>query len=126
MNPYILAGLGYLIVFLVLVMLYLVFNNLPRMLGSVTRVQAKAKEMTEAVKEAAAQRQAGNNEAESKPRKDDVLTGEINAAIATALHLYLNEQHDDEDLRLTIQSISRKYSPWSSKIYGVMNQPNRG
>lgn len=126
MNPYILAGLGYLIVFLVLVILYLVFNNLPRMLGSVTRVQAKAKEMTEAVKEVAAQRQAGSNEAESKPRKDDVLTGEINAAIATALHLYLNEQHDDEDLRLTIQSISRKYSPWSSKIYGVMNQPNRG
>jgi Na+-transporting methylmalonyl-CoA/oxaloacetate decarboxylase gamma subunit len=118
MNPYLIAGLGYLIVFLVLLLLYLVFSQLPRVLGSVTRVQAKALEMME----------AAQGKAESSPesvRKDGILTGEVNAAIATALHLYLNEQHDEEDPRLTIEQLSRKYSPWSSKIYGVMNQPDR-
>ena len=120
MSPYLIAGLGYLIVFLVLLLLYAVFANMPKMLGSVTRVRAKALEMGEAMMDAA---QGLGGEAPEPVRKDEVLTGEVNAAIATALHLYLNEQHDDEDLRLTIQQISRKYSPWNSKIYGVMNQP---
>ncbi len=122
MNPYLIAGLGYLIVFLVLLLLYAIFANMPKILGSVTRVRAKALEMGEAVMEAAQGRGA---ESPAPVRQDDVLTGEVNAAIATALYLYLNEQHDDEDLRLTIQQISRKYSPWNSKIYGVTNQPIR-
>lgn len=120
MNPYLIAALGYLIVFLVLLLLYLVFQNLPKVLGSVTYVHAKALEMGEAVFEAT---QGKTNDAPEAAQKDDVLTGEINAAIATALHLYLHEQHDEEDLRLTIHQISRKYSPWNSKIYGVTNRP---
>ena len=45
--------------------------------------------------------------------------GEVYAAIATALNLYLKEIHDFEDLRITIQKSVKPYSPWSSKIYGV-------
>ncbi|HAQ65007.1 MAG TPA: phage tail protein [Bacteroidales bacterium] len=48
-------------------------------------------------------------------------TGEVNAAIAMALHLYRNQLHDHENTVLTIRKVSRTYSPWSSKIYGVLN-----
>lgn len=48
-------------------------------------------------------------------------SGEVNAAIATALFLYRNQLHDHENTIITIQKVARTYSPWSSKIYGVMN-----
>jgi Na+-transporting methylmalonyl-CoA/oxaloacetate decarboxylase gamma subunit len=45
--------------------------------------------------------------------------GELNAAIALALYKYKQELHDLESLHLTINKVSRNYSPWSSKIYGI-------
>jgi len=42
-------------------------------------------------------------------------------AIAMALHLYYDEVHDTESNVITIKRIERRYSPWSSKIYGVIN-----
>ena len=42
-------------------------------------------------------------------------------AIAMALHLYFDEVHDDESNVITIKRIERRYSPWSSKIYGINN-----
>ena len=54
--------------------------------------------------------------------KEKVSTsGDEIAAIAMALHIYQSDLHDTESLTLTINKISRTYSPWSSKIYGVMN-----
>ncbi len=50
---------------------------------------------------------------------DENFTGEVAAVISTAIHLYLNEQHDDENAILTIKQARKMYSPWSSKIYGV-------
>ena len=49
-------------------------------------------------------------------------SGDEIAAIAVALYLYKNELHDHESLTLTMSKISRTYSPWSSKIYGVINR----
>jgi Na+-transporting methylmalonyl-CoA/oxaloacetate decarboxylase gamma subunit len=49
------------------------------------------------------------------------LTGDENAAICTALYLYFTELHDEEKYAMTIHKVSKTYSPWSSKIYGVMN-----
>jgi hypothetical protein len=43
------------------------------------------------------------------------------AAIAMALHLYLDNVHDEESNVLTIKRIERRYSPWNSKIYGLNN-----
>ncbi len=43
-------------------------------------------------------------------------------AIAMALHMYYDEVHDDESNVITIKRIERRYSPWSSKIYGIHNQ----
>jgi hypothetical protein len=51
------------------------------------------------------------------------ITGEINAAIAMTLHLYSSELHDAENTVLTINKVSRTYSPWSSKIYGLRKSP---
>ncbi|MDF1516347.1 MAG: OadG family protein [Lutibacter sp.] len=53
---------------------------------------------------------------------DEKFTGEIAAAIATAIHLYLHEKHDHENAILTIRQARKLYSPWSSKIYGTQNR----
>lgn len=55
------------------------------------------------------------------PNVNEQFTGEIAAAIATAIHLYLKEQHDEENAVLTIKQARKLYSPWSSKIYGTHN-----
>lgn len=47
------------------------------------------------------------------------ISGEVNAAIVMALYYYRNELHDIENTVLTIKKVSRTYSPWSSKIYGM-------
>ena len=45
----------------------------------------------------------------------------VMAAIGLALHEHFEDQRDNEIISLTINEVSRRYSPWSSKIYGVMN-----
>jgi hypothetical protein len=42
-------------------------------------------------------------------------------AIAMALHLYYADVHDEESHIMTIKTVERRYSPWSSKIYGLNN-----
>jgi len=54
---------------------------------------------------------------------DEEMSGEVNAAIAMALYLYQNELHDYENTVLTINKVSRNYSPWSSKIYTLRKSP---
>jgi len=50
--------------------------------------------------------------------RDDPKKG-VYAAIASAIHLYGEELHDVENTVLTINKVSRTYSPWSSKIHGL-------
>lgn len=52
------------------------------------------------------------------------ISGEVNAAIAMALYLYQEDQHDFENTVLTIKKVAKAYSPWSSKIYSLRNRPN--
>ena len=47
------------------------------------------------------------------------VTDEISVVIGLALHLYKKQLSDYEKARLTIARVSRTYSPWSSKIYGL-------
>ncbi len=51
-------------------------------------------------------------------------SGEEIAAITMALYQHLNA-HDIEDTILTINKVRRAYSPWSSKIYTLRENPNR-
>lgn len=50
-------------------------------------------------------------------------SNEVNAAIALALFLLSKQEHDDEYTVLTMHKVSRNYSPWSSKIYGLRKRP---
>jgi len=91
---------GYLTVFSVLVVMYFIYNNIPKLIHLNIREKLK--------------REGKEKEAEL----DLDINGEVNAAISTALYLYLNE-HDEESTKLTIKHIQRSYTPWSSKIYNV-------
>ncbi len=55
----------------------------------------------------------------NQEQKNINRTGEIDAAISMALHLYLQEAHDIESNIITITRTSRPYSPWSSKIWNM-------
>ena len=52
-------------------------------------------------------------------------SGEIFAAIATALYEMNDDNHDIENPVLTIRKVQRSYSPWSSKIYTLRQTPNK-
>ena len=51
------------------------------------------------------------------------VSGEVVAAIATALQHHLFELHDEERTIITIKKVSKSYSPWSSKLYGMTPSP---
>jgi len=97
---------GYLVVFASLLLLYLMFINLSRFLQF--RVRSKLTE---------------KGEIGSGSKTGVSVSGEINAAISTALYLYFEEVHDFESTVLTIKKVQRSYSPWSSKIYGLREYP---
>lgn len=97
--------IGYVVVFLALLFLYIVFSNLTKLLNLNLKRVLKREGKIEEVK------------------KDLSISGEVNAAIAMAIHLYFAEMHDNENTVLTINKVSRTYSPWSSKIYGLRQTP---
>jgi len=101
------ALIGYIIVFTALVMLFFIFDNLPKVINFFRKL--------------AASRERLEVNPPVNPKKN--IPGAVNVAIATALHLYFNELHDEEATNLTIHKVSRNYSPWSSKIYGVHQAP---
>ena len=57
--------------------------------------------------------------AEHVHEKDIIEDGAVIAAIAAALYEVSEGDHDIESTVLTIQKVTRRYSPWSSKIYGL-------
>ena len=46
-------------------------------------------------------------------------SGEIYAAIATAIYLYNEELHDEEDTVITISKVERAWTPWNAKYYNM-------
>ena len=97
--------IGYVVVFLALLFLYIVFSNLTKLLNFNVKRLLRREGKIEEVK------------------ADLSISGEVNAAIAMAIHLYFAEIHDNENTVLTINKVSRTYSPWSSKIYGLRQHP---
>lgn len=49
---------------------------------------------------------------------------ELASVIGLALQLYMKDVHEYEKASITIQKLIKPYSPWSSKIYGLRQQPN--
>lgn len=99
---------GYVVVFLALLFLFVIFSNVAKFL--IAR-QKKRAEATSGGKEFT--------------RDELTVSGEVNAAIALALHLHFEEIHDFENTVLTIKKVQKAYSPWSSKIYGLREFPKR-
>ena len=57
-------------------------------------------------------------------KKDESkIADEEAAAIALAISMYKIEMHDMESLTITLKKVSRIYSPWSSKIYTLTQNP---
>lgn len=109
MDPY---GIGMtliamFVVFMALAILYIIYKNLGQFF------------VRKGAKTTLATGSAANTAASSSTE----MSGEVNAAIAMALYLYHNELHDNENTVLTIQKVSRNYSPWSSKIYTLRKSP---
>ena len=101
------AGIGFLIVFVVLVLLIFIMKAM----GWVFTREHKAKVA------ASAQTAHAHDHA--------ISDQELAAAIATALKLYKSDLHDRESETLTINRITRAYSPWNSKIHGLTQLPER-
>ncbi len=110
------SGLGMtliamIVVFSALAILYIIYNTIGSFFIRKARVAANKQE-SEVVKTSVA-----------KTSSKEELSGEVNAAIAMALYMYQNEMHDFENTVLTINKVSRTYSPWSSKIYTLRKSP---
>lgn len=97
--------IAFIFVFLALLLLYFLFKVIGHIMTIDARKAAKLKE------------------ASSSGLVKEKLSGEVNAAIVMALYLYGSELHDQEDPVITMTKVSRTYSPWSSKIYGLRKSP---
>ncbi|MDR2585259.1 MAG: OadG family protein [Prevotellaceae bacterium] len=93
------------VVFLALILLYVIFKQIGKSLIFIqdrrSRKHSKAKSIPTAV--------ASSGE----------ISGGVYAAIGAAIYLYNKELFDVENAVLTINKVSRTYSPWSSKIHGI-------
>ncbi len=93
---------GYLIVFTALVLLYYFFDNLSKLINRQIKLRLRKEGKLDQI----------------KSDEDLNVPGEVTAAIGMALYL-ATAVHDEESNVLTIKKVSRVYSPWSSKIYGL-------
>ncbi|MCF8229961.1 MAG: OadG family protein [Bacteroidales bacterium] len=99
----VIAIVGYVIVFSALVVLYFVFANFSKVINYNIRKKLRKEGKGDQVKE-----------------KELQISGDEAAAISMAIYLY-HELHDEESNVITIKKVSKRYSPWSSKIYGLRN-----
>lgn len=104
------VAVGLIIVFSSLTILYLVFQNLPKLLTINFKKLIPAKE------------KKADKGMEIRP---GTITMDETAAISAAIFLFIAELHDEENTVLTIRKMSKKYSPWNSKIYNVINGLNK-
>ena len=93
------------IVFTVLAIVYLFFKGISKLYFAIQNRSVKKQDLRMAAK--------------IEPQG---IESEVSAAIGMALHLYSQRQHDMESLTITIQKVSKLYSPWNSKLY-MINQP---
>jgi Na+-transporting methylmalonyl-CoA/oxaloacetate decarboxylase gamma subunit len=102
------AVVGWLIVFAALVLLVIVFTQIPKLIYYNSRKKLKQETKQAVITD------------------DDLhITGDVGAAISMALYLFFDEMHDEESNVITIKRVRKTYSPWSSKIYGLRVWPRK-
>ncbi|SFU76026.1 sodium pump decarboxylases, gamma subunit [Pustulibacterium marinum] len=99
---------GMLIVFMALVLLFCFFTLLPKVLNLFVKKPKPAPKPTT-----------------SETSTKSYVSGEQMAAVSAAVYLFLEEAHDQENAIVTINSVAKNYSPWSSKIYVTHQFNNR-
>ncbi len=97
------------VVFLALILLYLIFKQIGKAAMAASRRNA--------------QKAAGG--APIPVGADGDVSAEVLAAIGTALYELQENVHDVENTVLTINKVTRNYSPWSSKIYSLRELPKK-
>lgn len=98
------------VVFIALILLYITFKQVGIQLIALQNRRSRRHRKIASKEEAVA---------------DTDVSGDVYAAIAAAIHLYSGELHDEENAVLTINKVSRTYSPWSSKIHGLNTYFNK-
>jgi Na+-transporting methylmalonyl-CoA/oxaloacetate decarboxylase gamma subunit len=98
---------GLIVVFSALTLLYIMFSLIPKIIK--IRIKSEMKKKQD----------------DSVNTINEDMSAETIEAIAAAIYLYMNKQHDDESYNMTIKTISRRYSPWSSKLYSMNNLNKR-
>jgi len=96
------------VVFMALICLYLIFR-------AIGKYNAKLAIKKEAAAAGPVKPSSGKHE----PTEEEI------SAIAMALKLWEEDMHDRESAIITINRVAKAYSPWSSKIYTLTQQPNR-
>ncbi len=113
-DPYgiIMAMTAMSVVFLSLILLYVVFKNTGNYNIRISKERAEKAARLSGIK---------------KVENPDETPAEVYAAIAGAIHKYFedDDSHDIENTILTIEKVTRNYSPWSSKIYTLRQTPNK-
>ncbi len=100
----VIAIVGYSVVFAALVLLYFSFSAVSKLVNKNIKIKL---------------RRSGKISAEASD-EDISVPAEVAAAIGLALYMS-TQLHDEESNIITIKKVSRTYSPWSSKIYGMRN-----
>lgn len=93
---------GMVVVFVALSLLVIILNRIPLLLNLFTRLIKKEPK-----------------ESMIHEVRDQRIPAQVSAAISAAIYLYLDDIHDKETRIMTIRRVSKTYSPWSSKIYGL-------
>lgn len=100
----VIAIVGYSVVFAALVLLYFSFSAVSKLVNKNIKIKL---------------RRSGKISTEASD-EDISVPAEVAAAIGLALYMS-TQLHDEESNIITIKKVSRTYSPWSSKIYGMRN-----
>ncbi|MDD4684125.1 MAG: OadG family transporter subunit [Bacteroidales bacterium] len=66
-----------------------------------------------------ARKQEAKDSKQAGPKSIASISGEEFAAIAAAIYMYDDQLHDEENTILTINKVSKTYSPWSSKLHNM-------
>jgi len=112
-------GFSFLMVFLLLlliIMVIVIFGKLITLIDKISQERAEKKVISSI--RSVTKNTENQISTEITPVEEEI-PAEVIAAIGMALYSYFSEVHDEESNIITIKKLSKLYSPWSSKIYGV-------
>ncbi len=98
--------IGFGVVFFALLIIYLIFAYLPKLLNIKIKKKSDASPKTEVL----------------TTQTSSSTDSEIFAAIAMALSLHFEDHHDEESMILTLDINDRINSPWNTKIQNVISK----